>query len=253
MVLISQIITEAYRESNNIAIGQTPTAAEQAEGLLLFNRFLRSVLGNEAGDPFTPIAIGNNNVQNSAYYNIENIPGGWFPPPNIRILFNNKSAQTLALNPNPDDGERIAINDASGNFSTYPVTVIGNGRTIDGATQVVLNTNSGVKEYFYRADTNNWATVNDLQLSDPLPFPEEFEDYFIIGTAIRINPRNTQQLDPQSMEAFKRLGKQFKARYNQDVEQKAEEGLLRTSGIRRSFFRLYGPYINGGQRFNLGW
>ena len=31
MTLVSQIITEAYRESNNIAIGQTPTAAEETE------------------------------------------------------------------------------------------------------------------------------------------------------------------------------------------------------------------------------
>ena len=253
MTTVSQIITEAYRESNNIAIGLTPSAAEQAESLLLFNRFLKSVFGNEAGDPYTPIGIGNNNVINTTYYNLDQIPVGWYPPRNSRIIFNVTTPQTLSLNPYPNEGERVAINDASGNFSTYNLTVKGNGRLIEGSTQITLNTNGVVKEYFYRADTNSWMLVNDLGLGDTFPFPEECEDFFIIGLAMRVNPRNKQTIDPQSIQAYKRSRNLFRARYNQPVEQRPEEGVLRLPGTSYLYYRNYGPYLNANQRFNVGY
>lgn len=253
MTIISQIITEAYRESNNIAVGETPNTAEQAEGLLLFNRFLKSVFGNEAGDPLLPIAIGNNNVNTSGYFNLEIIPTGWYPPRNSRIIFNNKQAQTLTLNPYPEDGERFAINDASNNFATYNVTINGNGRLIEGVTQLVLNTSGIVKEYFYRSETNTWMNVIELTMSDTFPFPTEFEDLFIVGLAMRVNPRNKQEIDPQSVATYKRLLSRFRARYDQTVEQRPEEALMRTPGIPYQYYRNYGPYTDTSQRFNTGY
>lgn len=253
MTIVSQIITEAYRESNNIGLGQTPDATEQSEGLYLFNRFLKSVFGNEAGDPLTPISIGNNNVTNSVYYNLEALPVGWYPPRNSRLMFNNKQAQTLNLNPFPQDGERLAIQDLSNNFATYPVTVNGNGRLIDGQVQLILNTNGVAKEYFYRADTGSWMSVLNLSLSDTFPFPVEFEDFFIIGLAMRVNPRNKQDIDPQSIKTYTRLRSLFRARYHQVLDQRPEEGLLRTPGVPYLYYRNYGPYLDNAQRFNLGW
>ena len=254
MTTVAQIITEAFRESNNIPVGQLPTAAEQAEGLNLFNRFLASVYGNEAGDPLTPLSIGNNNMESSVFYNLYNIPiTNWYPPRNARLIFNLSSAQDLNFNPFPNDGERIAIHDASGNFATNPVTLHGNGRLIDGATTVTLNTNSTIKEYFYRADTNTWMNTHNLGLVDPFPFPTEFEDYFIIGLAMRINPRNKQTMDPQSIEAYRRLRSAFRSRYKQITEQRPEEALLRTPNIPYLFYRNYGPFLSGPQAFNLGY
>lgn len=252
-VVISQIITEAYRESNNIAIGQIPNAAEQQEALYLFNRFLKSVFGNEAGDPLTPISIGNNNVTNSVYYNLEALPIGWYPPRNSRLFFNNNQSQAVNLNPYPQDGERLAIHDVSGNFSVYNVTINGNGRLIDGSNQTVLNTDLVIKEYFYRADTGSWMSVSNLDLSDTFPFPVEFEDLFIIGLAMRLNPRNRQEIDPQSIQTYKRLRSLFLARYHQSIDQRPEEGLLRTPGVPYLYYRNYGPYLDNAQRFNLGW
>jgi hypothetical protein len=158
----------------------------------------------------------------------------------------------MYLTPYPEDGERFAINDASNNFATYPVTIYGNGRLIDGATSVTLNTNGVRKEYFYRADLNSWMNVVDLTLTDSLPFPIEFEDMFIIGLAMRINPRNKQAIDPQSVEMYKRLRSLFRARYSQSIEQRPEYALIRTPGVRHLYYRNYGPYITPDQRFNLG-
>lgn len=253
MTTISQIITEAYRESNNIAVGQVPTSAEQAEALNLFNRLLKSVFGNEAGDPFTIVSIGNNNITSTWYYNWPTIPNGWYPERNSRVIFNNTSAQTMALNPSPEDGERVAINDASGNFSTYPLTLLGNGRLIDGQTQVVFNTDNIVKEYLYRGDINTWMSVSDLSLTDSFPFPTEFEDFFIIGLAIRINPRNKQELDPQSVQEYKRLRTLFRARYSLTLPQRSEDGIVRTSGVKYPYYRNNYGLLNPNQRFYVGY
>ena len=254
MVLVSQVITEAYRESNNIAVGQTPEANEQAEGLLLFNRLLRSVFGNEAGDTFTTVGIGNNNITTTTFRYFNTIPTtGWYPSANTRLVFNHTLSETLNLNPNAQDGERVAIQDASGNFSTYTLTVNGNGRTIGGANSLVLNTNSIQVEYFYRADKNDWMKVQDLLVTDTFPFPEEFEDMFIIGLAMRLNPRNGTQMDPQSIQAYKRSSALFKARYQQRIEQNSEEGITRLPSNSAQAYRISGANLNSNQRFNLGY
>ncbi len=225
MTIVSQIITDAYRESNNIAVGQIPSAEEQAEGLAIFNRLLLSVFGNEVGDGVATISVGNNNVSASYVRNIDTIPSSAYLTQSTRIVFNNQTAQTVLLNPDPRDGERLIIQDASSNFATYPVTIKGNGRTIDGATQVVLNTNGLKRQYFYRGDTNDWQSISPLALTDTFPFPAEFEDFFIIGVALRVNPRSGVSLDQQSIEAYKRLKRQFTARYSISNKQPSEYGL----------------------------
>ena len=45
--LVSQIIEDAYREANLIAVGESPTTAQQTEGLRLYNRFITSLFGND--------------------------------------------------------------------------------------------------------------------------------------------------------------------------------------------------------------
>jgi hypothetical protein len=232
MVKVSQIITDAYRESNNIPIGTVPNPDEQTEGLNIFNRLVRSLFGTEAGDPYVNFYIGNNNVNTSTSNNPNSFPGGWFPPVNTRIVCNNTQSQTFYMNPQPQDGERLAINDASNNFATYPVTIKGNGSTINGSPTAVLNTDGVNVEYFYRADLSDWQTISSLTLTSDLPFPVDFEDMFVIGLAMRINPRNGTQIDPQSIAAYKSLTSKFRARYMIRSAPDSEEGLLRTSIIK---------------------
>jgi hypothetical protein len=225
VVTVSQIITEAFRESNNLAIGQSPTAQEQVEGLTLFNRLVKSVFGSEAGQLLTPINIGSNNIAPAEFATIPS--GNWFVPANSKIFFNLLAPQTISLNPSPEDGERFAVQDVSGNFNSFNVTIKANGRTIEGLTQQVLNANGENKEWFYRADTANWQLTSPLTLSSVFPFPEEFEDYFIIGLAMRLNPRSGVQMDGQSIEAYRKSKIRLRARYSQTIEMRPEEGLLR--------------------------
>lgn len=245
MTIVSEIITDAYRENNTIPIGQSPSYEEQIEGLRIFNRFLWSVLGNELGDGFLTITVGRNGIVQPGYDGVYN---GWYPLGSTRFIFNNEKAESINLNPKPQDGERIAVRDASGNLATYPVTINGNGRTIGGQSQVVLNTTGLTAQYFYRDDIGDWQLVSSLQLDSTFPFPPEFEDFFIIGTSLRISPKNGSTLDPQSLEAYRRAKKQFTARYSPKLEQATEEALLRTTSVRGRRTNRYSSV----QRFNTG-
>jgi hypothetical protein len=231
----------------------TPTTAEQNEALNIFNRLVRSVYGNEAGDPFVTVNFGNNNV-GSNWQGYNSIPSDFFVRPDSRVVFNNTQPQTMYLNPYPQDGERMAIQDASGNMNIYPVTLLGNGNKIEGVSTLVLNTAGFNKEWLYRSDIGEWQVVTPLTLVSVLPFPEEFEDMFIIGLAMRINPRNGTSIDPQSVQAYSRILTQFKARYSVVLPQRAEEGLIRTLGVGSKINRTQG-YGNNftTNRFNVGY
>lgn len=238
MTLVSDIIRDAYRESNLIAINADPTDAEQTEGLRLLNRLIAFTYGEDAGDELQPLIIGQNNISRPTDYpGYTQVPDhtDWFVPENSRLVLNLTEAQTVYLDPNPRDGARLAIMDKSGNLDTYNLTINGNGRTIASATSVTVSTASANQEYFYRADTGDWALVSPLTAEDTFPFPDEFEDLFVIGLAARINPRNGTVLDAQSSSHYGKQLKAFKARYRQRLEVGVELGLLKLTGRRGTY------------------
>ena len=119
MTLISEIVTDAYRETNRIAAGQTETSAEQTEAVRLLNRYIKALLGNEMGDPLDSFVFGTNNVDSTAfdYESYEGI-SRWFVPQNQRLILNLTEAKEINLFPRPEDGCRFAVSDASNNLSS---------------------------------------------------------------------------------------------------------------------------------------
>lgn len=236
MTFVYEIINDAFRESNLTAVGETPTLEEQQEALILLNRFVSSAISFEAGDPLDDYNIGTNNVLANSRQRVYDFTSNQTVPLNARLFANLSSSQTINLNPQPKDGSRLNIIDVSGNFSTYPLTLTGNGRKIDGAITTTLNTNSLNQTWFFRADTGDWVTVSKLALTDTFPFPEKFDDFFEIGLALRLNPRNGVPLDPQSIESFKRAKTLFRAQYKQTIEVPLERGLYYNAGFDARFF-----------------
>ena len=232
MAFVYEIIKDAYREANLIPITQSPTLDEQTEALRLFNRFIKSVYGNEAGDKLQPFAIGTNNVITTASLPTYTFTGVKYVSLNARLMANIVAATTVNLHPDPEDGSRIAVVDASSNFATYPLTLSGNGRNIDNALTAVLATNGMSKEWFYRSDLGSWMAVTTLALNDTFPFPLEFEDMFVIGLAMRLNPRNGAAADEQTVMNFRRQRGIFRSRYSQSIQQDSEDGLVRLTGTR---------------------
>lgn len=234
MTLVSDIITAAYRETNIIGLGTLPSGNQSEEGLDALNRILMSSIGQEAGEEFSPVVVGTNNISRPSgypYYN-PTLISDWFVPDNTRLLLNLSQATTVALDPNPHDGARFALIDKSLNLATYPLTVSGNGRTIGGANSVVYNANGANYEYLYRADLGDWVITVPLSQEDLWPFPIDFDDMFITALSFRLNPRYQLPADGQSVAAYKRSVRQFKARYRQRTNAGLELALLRTPGTR---------------------
>lgn len=248
MTLISEIVTDAYRETNRIAVGRTETVAEQAEGVKLLNRYIRALLGNELGDPLDSYAFGENNIDaNSKDYERTEEIVRWFVPQNRRLILNLTEAKEVNLFPFPEDGCRFAVADASDNLSTFNLTVKGNGNTIEGNTSIVLNTNGLDAQWFYREDLANWLRVSQLEADDELPFPAEFEDMFVIGLAMRLVGRQGTNLSDASIVIYNRLMTKFKARYKQTQPVPLEEALRRITGNRRleTSFSRQGSFERG--------
>lgn len=223
MTTLGDIIQQGLRDGNIIPIGSTPTAAEVTEGLKRLQVIISSVLGNEAGEGLSPFAIGDNNINTAGW--VPSIPT--YVPLNVRLVCNLTAAQTLYLHPQPQDGSRLAIIDASGNFATYNLTLNGNGYLVAGGTTDVRTTNGEAAQYFYRADLGDWIEITTLDDSDDMPFPEEFDDMFIVLLAMRLNPRNAQQVSQESMLMMERSRDQFRARYSQTIPTPADMGVLR--------------------------
>lgn len=208
MALASDIIRRAFRESNLIPIGQAPNANQMSEGIELLNSLILSTVGNEVSDGFDEIIIGGDFDQSELLIN--------YLPVNTRIVFSTLDGPiALGLNPYPKDGHRIAIVDTDGNISTNTVTLEGNGRTIEGASSVTVDTDLMNRQWMYRADSGNWVRISELVSADPMPFPTEFDDYFSTMLAMRLNPRFSQQIPQEVMQALTRQRSQLRARYAQ--------------------------------------
>jgi hypothetical protein len=211
MTLVSDIITRAYRESNLVPLGVDPNANQISEALAHFNPIVMSTIGNEVGDDLKDINIS------SGTYDQSTLISNWVPD-SARLLLDVTAAQTITLDPFPEDGQRFAVVDLGNNLATYNVTLDGNGRNIESAATLVLNTNGLTREWFYRADLGNWVRVATLATTDEMPFPSEFDPYFEIMLAMRLNPHYGQSLAPETVKTLVRAKSKMNARYGQTTE-----------------------------------
>lgn len=205
MTLASDIITRAFRETNLLPLTGTVTSAQQTEALPLLNGQLLQAVGFEAGEDLADLNIGGQYDQ-SAYCST------WIPA-NVRLILNLGGAATYKLHPLPYEGQRLAIADAAGNLGTYNLTLTGNGRKIEGAASLVLSTNGDARQWLYRADTANWVKITELVAGDTMPFPVEFDSFFVTRLALRLNPRYYQSLTKETAAELERIERKLRARY----------------------------------------
>lgn len=229
MTLTPDIIQSAYRESNLIAIGATPSTAQTAEALKRLQVLVSGVYGSEVGDPLLDWPLGNDGVVAANTWT-EN---EWkYPVANARLIIASTKAQTVYFPPDPDDGARIVLIDPNGFLSPEArLTVYGNGRTIQGAASQEVNTANASQTWFYRADLGNWMLLSELTgvADEEFPFPQEFDDYFITRLAMRLNPRYGRSLGEASVVELDRVLGRLRARYRQRVEMPCDPGVLTLS------------------------
>lgn len=205
MATASETITAALREGNLLGINATPSTAQQTEGLVRLNSLLLATVGNEAGEELRDFQVGGYYDQSQSFTE--------YLPENTRLVCNLEAGRTLKLHPQPYDGQRLAVADASGNFATNNLVLDGNGRRIEGAATLTLSTNEQARQWIYRGDLGEWKTVTELILTDDLPFPVEFDDYFTILLSMRLNPRYGQELQQGSAAWLDQMANRLESRY----------------------------------------
>jgi hypothetical protein len=220
MTLVSEIIKGAYRELNVIPLGADPTANQTTEALAKLNTLILTTVGNEVGDELTDVNYGGDYDQ-SEYTN------EWVPS-NTRLMCNLTSALTLDLDPRPFDGQRLSLVDNGGNFATYNVTLDGNGRNIEGASTLTISTDDYTGQWMYRSDTGNWVKIEELEDTDEMPFPVEFDDYFTQMLAVRLNSRYGQAMSADGAMMLRRWRSAIRSRYRRrDLRMMTDPGLVR--------------------------
>jgi hypothetical protein len=228
MTLASVAIKRAYRTSNLIPLVATPSDNQIAEALPLLNEQILSALGFEAGQELCDLTIGGEFDQSFRC-------GQWVPE-NARLVLNLSGATTLKLHPSPYEGQRLAVADAGNNLATHNLILDGNGRTIEGASTLTLSTSGDTRQWIYRADTANWVKITALVIDatptdDPLPFPQEFDGFFVKRLAMELNPSYGQSLSAETIASLTRIEGKLRARYRRP-RPKQELGTLGLMGQR---------------------
>jgi len=253
MTTLQDIIDGGFRELNLIALGTSANTAQTAEGVRLLNQLYRFAIGGSAGEFMFNWPLGNygrvaNDYIQATTEQLRN------PPANVRLVAVNDAAMTVNLPPIGRylaDGAQIGIVDPYSRLATYPVTLNPNGQTIEGASTLVLNTNAYNATWMYRADTGNWALLDNLTEADPNPFPLEFDPYFEIMLALRLSPRSGRELSDATKAYFKQASNKFVARYTQKSPLMLDPSLTWTS--LQGYDQFYGWRYGSQSAFNQGW
>ena len=226
MTTVAEIIEEAFREGSLTTELQSPTPTQMRQALARLQSVVSSAYGFEVGEPLTdwPLGLEGVNLASGIQWEREQ----WkYPRINVRLVAASAEAETVYLSAQPYDGSRVALIDPSGRLAAAPVTVDGNGRTVEGAASQLVNTNGAQRIWMYRADTGNWTAITPLTYQSEMPFPAEFDDYFITQLAMRLNPRYGRSMTEESVAAHSRSLSMLRARYRQSENVGVDPALLR--------------------------
>lgn len=202
MTLNSVLITSAYRESNFVSQSTTLTADEQSEGLALLQGLVLSMPGLLLGHKYKPWHLpwpnrtatkgGDHPARFDKAFDDRDVQ---YPPVNSRVVLRNQSPTTLYLREMPADGDLMQFVDAG---FTGDVTLDANGQYIGTSgvlTTEVLPTSVGggnrlpTVTLLYRQDIASWVRLDTLIAGAEMPYPVEFDDFWITQLAMRLSPR----------------------------------------------------------------
>lgn len=199
MATVRELIQGAYREENLIPVGADPSDAENTEGLTLFNRLWQGFLGgtmlgerlqqwpvppvlNSPVPARFPLDPANSQVPSTVYP---------YPPQNVNLVCQLAGAQTIYFRYDPSPGAKMGVVNIGTTFATYPLTLDGNGYTIEGQPTLVLDSALGAPvAWFFRDDLGDWRRIETLTLDSESPLPATFDDLWTCSLALRLCARN---------------------------------------------------------------
>jgi len=224
VTLVSSIILQAYRECNMLPLGKEPNANQSTEALQLHNATLTAVFGGDAGEGLTDWPLGNFDRESTCPlpftdYRLRH------PTINRRLIAVNDEAIRVHFALRPQDGARMGVADPFSRLEAFPITLDGNGRTIEGTPNVLLDTDGTFQEWMYRADLGDWMKVSNVVAADENPFPDKFDTMFVILLAMRLSPRYGRALPAESVAALKQNKREFVARYLQAMPLEIDDSI----------------------------
>lgn len=229
----SAVILQGFRENNLIPVGKSPSADETAEALVLLNNFTASIFGFELGENYVDwlAAAPQRTAPRASNFPQGPLGGdGWvqgqplsnawpIPPTNSRIIWGNTTIKVYFPD-SPDDGARMALIGGSGagdgGVDGSQITLDGNGKFIEGVAAITITGPVLTPmEWFYRADLASWQRVTDILLTDDMPFPRAFNDFFICALSLRQAPRYSKTPSTLTVKTADMAMQRLKARYRQ--------------------------------------
>lgn len=227
---VAKIISRAYREANVSTIGVDPTTAQLAEGLDNLNSFSTMVLGQDLGEPLTdwlapapqrtaPVAANFPQGPRSQGWGgggslaVSSLAISPYPPINKRITFGGQT-QTVYFPERATNGSRLSVVQGSGKGASGAngdvLTLDGNGRYIGApgdvpVSSVTLTFNDQAPvsaDYMFVAAYGLWVPIGALTAGGNMVFPPDYDDYWIIGLAGRLAPKQKMALSVESQAAF---------------------------------------------------
>lgn len=176
-------ITRAMREIRALSSGQTPTADELGDGLVLLQGLVDGLFGDSVGYPLTDeIVDADSDIVADTRC----------------LVFT--SSPSLSFPEDPVNGQRVAIKDMIG--TAYPITI---AATPDDVT---VSTDS---TFIYDGNSATWLLVSPLGADSELPISED--EFFRLELAAAFAPQFNAALSAESVERLKRARARTRARY----------------------------------------
>lgn len=215
MTTLQPIITQGYRELNLTAPGKSPSQPQLDEGLTLLQNVYDIVICGDAGENLRDWPLGDFGRQLASK---RNLPVQLYQNPriNCRLIVTNEAAMTVYLPVTPSDGTVMGIVDPYSRLSTVPITLDGNGRTIEDAASVLLNTDGMDRRWIYRADLGEWLRLTDLEIDSESPFPKKYDFFFSIELALRLSGRSGRAITAATSAVYQKLRLRFVNQYLQN-------------------------------------
>lgn len=228
MATAGNIVQRAFREGNLKPAGKSPTDTEQSEALQYLTSFIqnlfRTTIARRLMDWTTPnIQTAPRDARYPLYPRNQSInPDKYpYPPANVRLTTRLTGPQTIYLQQYPTDGALIQLVNVGPEFGTHPLTLDANGFLIEGQDTLVFDTDPSYNApimWMFRADKGSWERlVFPLTADAEMPFPEEFDDFFVASLNIRMAPTYGKQVHPVTAAIATEGAANIEARYFQDT------------------------------------
>lgn len=253
MTQCADILENAFYEAGLTTELQNATPTQTNKAMDTLAGIIKFLYGTSAGEQLNAWPLGNFG-RAAQYKYLPSLQVIQRVPLNAQLIAVNENAITVNLPVNPSDGARFAIIDPFNRLATAPVTVDGNGRTIDGTPTVTFNVNGYSALFFYRDDLAKWVRVTPLLITDEMPFPDEYDEMFKIMMAMRLNPVYGRNLSSTQTMFLKEYRQQFTARYVQSMPLQINTDI--SYATRQSYDQYADAWFGGANTQNFdqgGW